>query len=123
MKTIEAYLQSQVNTLKTENSKLGELIDRKTESLEKEREEHYNTKRTLDAEVQTLKERLTSAKDELERESQKSGSVFLMLFRNSKMSRRSTIWKSNSYRTKLKVWKKKMQRKIIWLPSLDKQLG
>jgi uncharacterized protein YdcH (DUF465 family) len=67
MKTIEAYLQSQVNTLKTENSKLSELIDRKTESLEQEREEHYNTKRTLDAEVQTLKEKLTNSKDELER--------------------------------------------------------
>lgn len=67
MKTIEAYLQSQVNTLKTENSKLSELVDRKTESLEKEREEHYNTKRTLDAEVQTLKEKLTITKDELER--------------------------------------------------------
>lgn len=38
MKTIEAYLQSQINTLKSENSKLSELIDRKTESLEKERE-------------------------------------------------------------------------------------
>lgn len=33
MKTIEAYLQSQINTLKSENSKLSELIDRKTESL------------------------------------------------------------------------------------------
>ena len=37
MRTIESYLQSQVNTLKGENSKLSELLDRKTESLEKER--------------------------------------------------------------------------------------
>jgi hypothetical protein len=48
MKTIETYLQSQVNTLKGENSKLSELLDRKTDSLEKEREEHYNTKKSLD---------------------------------------------------------------------------
>ena len=37
MKTIETYLQSQVNTLKGENAKLSELLDRKTESLEQER--------------------------------------------------------------------------------------
>ena len=67
MKTIEAYLQSQVNTLKAENSRVSELLDRKTDSLEKEREEHYNTKKTFDSEVQTLKEKLTTAKDELER--------------------------------------------------------
>lgn len=36
MKTIETYLQSQINTLKGENSKLSELLDRKTESLAKE---------------------------------------------------------------------------------------
>lgn len=30
MKTIEAYLQSQVNTLKSENAKLSDLLDRKT---------------------------------------------------------------------------------------------
>jgi hypothetical protein len=36
MKTIENYLQNQVNTLKGENSKLNELLDRKTESLSKE---------------------------------------------------------------------------------------
>lgn len=67
MKTIEAYLQSQVNTLKTENNNLANLLDRKTESLEKERDDHYNTKRTLEAETQTLKDKLTNAKDELDR--------------------------------------------------------
>lgn len=67
MKTIEAYLQSQVNTLKTENNNLANLLDRKTESLEKERDDHYNTKRILEAETQTLKDKLANAKDELDR--------------------------------------------------------
>ena len=67
MKTIETYLQSQVNTLKGENSKLSDLLDRKTESLEKEREDHYNTKKTLDNEVQTLKDKVANVTDELER--------------------------------------------------------
>ena len=88
MKTIEAYLQSQVYTLKGENSKISDLLDRKTESLEKEREEHYTTKSTLDAEVQTLKEKVAVAADELERESNKAGSVLSILFRNWKISRR-----------------------------------
>ena len=35
IQTIETYLQSQVNTLKGQNSKLSELLDRKTESLDK----------------------------------------------------------------------------------------
>jgi len=30
MKTIEAYLQNQINTLKGENAKLADLLDRKT---------------------------------------------------------------------------------------------
>jgi hypothetical protein len=47
MKTVETYLQNQINTLKGENSKLNELLDRKTESLAKEVESHYTTKRTL----------------------------------------------------------------------------
>lgn len=63
MKTIESYLQNQVNTLKGENSKLNDLLDRKTESLAKEVENHYSTKRSLDAEVQTLKDKLANAKD------------------------------------------------------------
>jgi len=63
MKTIEAYLQSQINTLKGENIKLADLLDRKTETLEKEREDHYNTKKTYSVEVQTLKDRLANAKD------------------------------------------------------------
>jgi hypothetical protein len=36
MKTVENYLQNQINTLKGENSKLSDLLDRKTESLTKE---------------------------------------------------------------------------------------
>lgn len=63
MKTIETYLQSQVNTLKGENSKLSELLDRKTDSLEKEREDHYTTKKTLDTEIQTLKDKLANSRD------------------------------------------------------------
>jgi hypothetical protein len=47
MKTTEAYLQNQVNTLRGENAKLAELLDRKTDSLDKEREDHYNTKQNL----------------------------------------------------------------------------
>jgi hypothetical protein len=30
MKTVETYLQNQINTLKGENSNLSELLDRKT---------------------------------------------------------------------------------------------
>lgn len=67
MKTIETYLQSQVNTLKGENSKLSDLLDRKTEDLEKEREEHYSTKKTLDSEVQTLKDKVSNLTDDLDR--------------------------------------------------------
>lgn len=67
LKTIETYLQSQVNTLKGENSKLAELLDRKTESLDKEREEHYHTKRNLEAELQSIKDKLTNSVDDLER--------------------------------------------------------
>lgn len=63
MKTVESYLQNQVNTLKGENSKLSELLDRKTESLAKEVQDHYKTKRTLEADVQTQKDRLTNARD------------------------------------------------------------
>ena len=67
MKTIETYLQSQVNTLKGENSKLSELLDRKTESLEQEREDHYNTKKTLEEDVQSLKDKVANVQDELDR--------------------------------------------------------
>lgn len=91
MRTIETYLQSQVNTLKGENSKLSDLLDRKTESLEKEREDHYNTKKSLETDVQSLKDKLANSQDELERESSKAGSVSLFLFRNLMMSRRSMI--------------------------------
>lgn len=67
LKTIETYLQSQVNTLKGENAKLSELLDRKTESLDKEREEHYKTKRTLEVELQSVKDKLANTVDDLER--------------------------------------------------------
>lgn len=65
IQTIETYLQSQVNTLKGENSKLSELLDRKTESLDKERGAHYNTKNALEIELQSVKDRLANANDEL----------------------------------------------------------
>ena len=67
MKTIETYLQSQVNTLKGQNSKLSDLLDRKTESLEKEREDHYSTRKTLESDVQQLKDKVANTQDELER--------------------------------------------------------
>ena len=67
LKTIETYLQSQVNTLKGENAKLAELLDRKTESLDREREEHYKTKRTLEVELQSTKDKLANAVEDLER--------------------------------------------------------
>ena len=75
--------------MKGENSKLSDLLDRKTDSLEKEREDHYNTKKALEADVQVLKDKVANAQDELERESSKAGSVSLFLFRKSKMSRKS----------------------------------
>jgi len=43
------------------------LLDRKTDSLDKEREDHYNTKKILANEVQSLKEKLATTKDDLER--------------------------------------------------------
>lgn len=63
MKTVQNYLQNQINTLKGENSKLSELLDRKTESLAKEVEDHYTTRRTLEAEIQTQKDKLANARD------------------------------------------------------------
>ena len=65
LKTIETYLQSQVNTLKGENAKLAELLDRKTESLDREREEHYKTKRTLEVELQSTKDKLANVVEDL----------------------------------------------------------
>jgi hypothetical protein len=53
--------------LKGENSKLSELLDRKTESLDKERGAHYNTKNSLEVELQGVKEKLANANEELER--------------------------------------------------------
>jgi len=44
---------------------LSDLLDRKTEDLEKEREEHYTTKKTLDSEVQTLKDKAANLSDDL----------------------------------------------------------
>lgn len=75
MKTIETYLQSQVNTLKGENAKLAELLDRKTESLDRERTAHYATKNALEVELQATKDKLANANDELERESKRSSNV------------------------------------------------
>ena len=63
MKTVQNYLQNQINTLKGENSKLSELLDRKTESLAKEVEDHYTTRRNLEAEIQTQKDKLANARD------------------------------------------------------------
>lgn len=65
MKTLETYLQSQINTLKGENLKLAELLDRKTESLDKERSDHYKTKQGLEIELQSTKDKLANALDEL----------------------------------------------------------
>jgi predicted nucleic acid-binding Zn-ribbon protein len=82
LKTIETYLQSQVNTLRGENEKLAELLDRKTESLDKERGDHYTTKRSLEDQLQSVKDKLANASDELERVSKRSDSVINFLFRN-----------------------------------------
>ena len=78
MKTIESYLQSQVNTLKAENAKVSELLDRKTDRLDKERDEHYNTKNNLQAEVQNLKDKVANVEDELEREVKRGGNVIFI---------------------------------------------
>lgn len=84
LNTIETYLQSQINTLKGENAKLAELLDRKTESLDKEREAHYNTKINLQNELQATKDKLENANDDIERNSKKSDSVLFLLFSNQK---------------------------------------
>ena len=88
MKTLEAYLHSQVNTLKGENHKLAELHDRKTDSLDKERSDHYKTKQNLEVELQSVKDKLANALDELERSSKRSNSVTIFLFRISKTQER-----------------------------------
>lgn len=82
LNTIETYLQSQINTLKGENAKLAELLDRKTESLDKEREAHYSTKISLQNELQATKDKLENANDDLDRNSKKSDSVLNLLFSN-----------------------------------------
>lgn len=75
-------MQSQINTLKGENAKLAELLDRKTDSLDKEREAHYSTKISLQNELQATKDKLENANDDLERTSNKSDSVLNLLFSN-----------------------------------------
>ena len=40
-------------------------MDRKTESLDKEIEQHYHTKRSLESELQVTKDKLLNAKDDL----------------------------------------------------------
>lgn len=85
MKSMETYLQSQINTLKGENLKLAELLDRKTESLDKERADHYKTKQSLEVDLQSVKDKLANALDDLERSSKRSDSVILFLCRNFKM--------------------------------------
>ena len=47
MKTMENYLQSQVSNLSKDNTRIQELLDRKTESLEQEQQAYYNTKNSL----------------------------------------------------------------------------
>lgn len=63
---------------------MAELLDRKTESLDKEREAHYSTKISLQNELQATKDKLENANDDLDRNSKKSDSVHILLFSNWK---------------------------------------
>ena len=64
---------------------MSELLDRTTESLDKEREEHYHTKRTLEVDLQSTKDKLANTAEDLEREAKKSNNVHHTIFRNSMM--------------------------------------
>ena len=75
MKTMENYLQEQVSNLTKDGHRVQELLDRKTETLEQEKQAHYKTKSTLEAQLQTVKEKLAYAKEEQERDSKRSDSV------------------------------------------------
>ena len=72
MKTMENYLQSQISSLSKDNTRVQELLDRKTETLEQEQQAHYKTKSSLQAELQDSKEKLASAKEDLDREGKRS---------------------------------------------------
>jgi chromosome segregation ATPase len=113
MRTIETYLQSQIDTLKKENTQLSELLEDKTKSLAKEKEDHSNINRALASEVQSLKDKLANARDDLERDSKKSGSVTIKLFRNWKTSGRSTNSRSNSCNPRYRGWNKKTSKKTV----------
>ena len=63
-------------------------MERKTDSLDQERDEHYNTKSRLEGEVQTLKDKVANVEDELERETKRGGNVLVYLFRMWRMSGR-----------------------------------
>ena len=78
MKTMENYLQNQVSSLSKDNKQIQELLDRKTETLEQEQQAHYKTKSTLEAQLQESKQKLASAKEDLERESKRNEGVKLV---------------------------------------------
>ena len=69
---MENYLQSQISSLSKDNTRVQELLDRKTETLEQEQQAHYKTKSSLQAELQDSKEKQASAKEDLDRESKRS---------------------------------------------------